>query len=295
VYSYSNLSLIVAGRLIEVVTAELYEDAVKDLILTPLGLPRTGYTTHRDIYRHVASGLVWLDGAWANATGVPTSRPVPRIHNPSGGLLSTARDMVRFLRCHLDDGGLVDSGWLGEGTIRSMRTPQLPAVGPRNMGLGWSILQTDPLVFRHGGSMPGFVASCAGCPESGAGVAVLTNWQGADPVVVGVEAMVMERLAGARFRFAPDSEALAGRWTSYVGSYRLPTGRSHDVEITDGRLTLVGDDPNRTGQVIALAGDAWGVLESDLPMSLLVGFDLDEHRRATAINVGGRWLPRVDA
>ncbi len=299
VYSYSNLALIVTGRLIEVVTGRLYEDAVRDLVLSPFGMSRSGYTAQAEVLGEMTPGYVASDGSWKTAAGVPTSGPVPRIHNPSGGLLSTARDMLKFLRPFVDGGGTPPG--FGEEVASVMLTPQLPSVGPRKMGLGWSILQTDPLVFRHGGGMAGFVATCAGCAESGTAVVVLANWENSDEAVVTAEADVMGAFAGARYRYTPGEAAPAQRLDSYAGSYRLPTGRRYDIDVAGTRLLLYGGDaaPGRTWdaaefgkQRVGLVEDNWGVIESNGAVSPLVGFEIDDGR-VTAANVGGRWLPRT--
>ena len=43
-YSYSNLGYILAGRLLEVVTGRSYEEAMRDLVLGPLGLKSTSFS-----------------------------------------------------------------------------------------------------------------------------------------------------------------------------------------------------------------------------------------------------------
>ena len=59
---YQNAGLVVAGRIVEVVTGMTYERAVKELLLDPLGLDRTRFTTDELIGYPIAARHSVIDG-----------------------------------------------------------------------------------------------------------------------------------------------------------------------------------------------------------------------------------------
>ena len=67
-FAYNNTALDVAGRIIEVVTGQTYEEAVRDLLLDPLGLSRTRYL-HRSSWR--ATRLPAVTASSATAPSCP--------------------------------------------------------------------------------------------------------------------------------------------------------------------------------------------------------------------------------
>jgi len=98
ILAYNNAAVDLAGRLIEVVTEMPYERAVETLVLMPLGLKRTGFFTDRfDASNITASHDV--------KNGKPVTDAAawefPRSLDPTGGLISSARDQIRYARFHL--------------------------------------------------------------------------------------------------------------------------------------------------------------------------------------------------
>ena len=93
------------GRVIEAVTGASYEAAIKELVLDPLGMARSTFFTSEAITYRVAIGHTVIDGRPA----VLRPRVFTRSFNPSGGLISTVSDMLRFMRLHLS-GGLTPGG-----------------------------------------------------------------------------------------------------------------------------------------------------------------------------------------
>lgn len=90
---YQNSGLVVAGRIVEVVTGMTYERAVKELLLDPLGLDRTRFTTDELIGYPIAARHSVIDG---KAHLEPGFWALPRSLNPTGGLMSTVRDQLRY-------------------------------------------------------------------------------------------------------------------------------------------------------------------------------------------------------
>src|SRR6266567_5472359 len=119
VWSYSNSGFALAGRVLEVVTGKTAEDALTELVLAPLGMTRSFFFARDAITYRVAAGhFVFPEGP-------KVARPwyVPRNVDPIGGIISSARDMLRYARFHLGDGTALDGErLLSAESVRLMRT-----------------------------------------------------------------------------------------------------------------------------------------------------------------------------
>ncbi|MCV7302289.1 beta-lactamase family protein [Mycobacterium barrassiae] len=182
VFAYNNAALVVAGRIIEVVTDMAYETAVQNLLLDPLQLSSSRYFTDQIIGLNVAAAHDVVDGKPV----VDTSFwGFPRSCNPTGGLLSTARDQLRYARFHLDDGTADDgSRVLTPESLVAMRSG--PGAGGTllveltGMGVTWMLRPSaeDVTIVQHGGSWAGQHSGFLMVPERDFAMTVLTNSQG---------------------------------------------------------------------------------------------------------------------
>ena len=179
-FSYSNAGFNVLGRLVECLTGQTWDRALKERLLEPLGLERTFTLPEEAMVHPVAVGhdpkdpeslelspvSPWLDG---------------RGSGPCGGTLSTtAADLLAFARMHIKDGeGPAGRALLSAESARAMREPQVWLPGPDDSpawGLGWGIERlADPLVVEHGGNTCGQQSQLVVVPERGVALCVLTN------------------------------------------------------------------------------------------------------------------------
>src|SRR5439155_3838655 len=100
VWAYNNAGFALAGRVLEVITGTTAEEALVDLVLRPLGMANSFFFARDAITHRVAAGhFVYDDGA-------KVARPwyIPRNAHSIGGIISSARDMLRYARFHLGDG-----------------------------------------------------------------------------------------------------------------------------------------------------------------------------------------------
>lgn len=98
VWSYANSGWSVLGRLIECVTGEVWEDAMRAELLEPLGLKGTEFGHER------SSGTRSLCFEAGDEGPVPAEDWLRRALGPGGGsLYSTAEDLAKFGRAHCDD------------------------------------------------------------------------------------------------------------------------------------------------------------------------------------------------
>jgi len=105
-YGYSNASTCVSGRLVEHVTGQTWDDALRTRLLEPAGLRDSETVTEKVLTRRYALGHV-LDGTGRLA--LRTRWSLPRSMGPAGATLcSTATDLVRLGHLFLHDGASLD-------------------------------------------------------------------------------------------------------------------------------------------------------------------------------------------
>ena len=185
-YAYDNILYIVAGEVVAAVSGRPWETFVRERLLAPLGMKDTVPNP---------SALP----ASANAA-TPHSRVegVVRTVAPddadniaaAGGILSSARDMARWVTALLQAGGsapaaggltprLVRELWTAH-TIMPITDPPAPlaALAPRFLayGLGFNLRDyRGRKLVAHTGGLAGMVSRVALVPEENLAVVVLTN------------------------------------------------------------------------------------------------------------------------
>ncbi|MDQ2741876.1 MAG: beta-lactamase family protein, partial [Chloroflexota bacterium] len=119
--SYNNASLSLAGRIIEKVTGQTYEQAIKELIFQPLGLEHSYFFPNEIMTRRFVAGHTQHDDG-----SITVARPwaLPRGGNPAGGISSTIGDQIAWARFHLGDGRAPDgTRILSETLLKQMQQP----------------------------------------------------------------------------------------------------------------------------------------------------------------------------
>ncbi len=163
-YSYHNTNSQVAARLVEVVSGRPFAAYLDTYVFEPLGMDHsTTIDTERD--------LPGSAGGHLYALGRAVALPEPAgFGNGSGGVISTAGDMARWLIAQ--NAGL--PGLLSPQAVREMRTPSKPN---EDYALGWQISETGrgTPVLEHGGDLFTSTAHQLLMPDSGYGVAVMAN------------------------------------------------------------------------------------------------------------------------
>src|SRR5919202_2376818 len=179
VSSYSNSGFYPAGRLLEVVTGQPFEAALRTLVIEPLGLSMTFFRhwAHQFITHRVAAGHLAPEGS---AAPVTVARPyaLSRSGAPTGGLVSTVRDVLRYARFHLGDGRAADgTRLLAAESVRQMQQPLVKASYLGTMrGLTWSITETQGVKrVGHLGATHGQQALLTLTPAHGFALVVLAN------------------------------------------------------------------------------------------------------------------------
>jgi CubicO group peptidase (beta-lactamase class C family) len=144
-YLYSNAGINTAGRIIEVVTGQRYEQFLQQRLFTPLGMKDTTFWPTPEQEKRLATS--YRPNSAKNDLEAlpipPLSRPFSdhdhRFPMPGGGLFSTAADVARFCQMLLNGGLLEGKRYLSESSLREMSTRQTPASVTENYGLGFRL------------------------------------------------------------------------------------------------------------------------------------------------------------
>jgi len=175
--SYNNTSLVLAGRILEVLTGTTYEAALHDLVLAPLGLDETFFFANDVMTRRFAvghqrhpDGRVTVMRPWTSA----------RSGNPAGGMSTTSTDLLRWGRFHLGDGRAPDGRRLLSAVL--LQRMQQPTADMRGSALGdyvgisWLLRDAGGVrVVAHGGTTLGQHSELVLVPEKELIVTCLTN------------------------------------------------------------------------------------------------------------------------
>ncbi|RKT82587.1 CubicO group peptidase, beta-lactamase class C family [Saccharopolyspora antimicrobica] len=164
-WEYHNPNYQVAARLVEVVSGLPFDDYLQRHVFGPLGMADSRAIDTADELPPSARGhLLVLGGAIA----VPEP---PAFGGGSGGVLSTAHDMAAWLTAQNNPGRTPIAS---AAAITEAHTPS-PASG--SYALGWSVGTTDSgeRMVSHSGDLFTSTAYQALLPDSGYGIAVMTN------------------------------------------------------------------------------------------------------------------------
>src|SRR4029078_11068479 len=171
-WTYCNAGFDLAGRVMEVVSGQRFEDLMRERVFDPLGLESTTYFAAEAIRYPVSVGH---DGD-PGELRISDPWPIPRRSNPAGGISSTASELLRFAQMHLNDGELDGVRVLSAESARAMRAKEADAAPFQTWGLGWERVDfVSEFGGRHGGATTGFTAGLLVLPERKAALAILTN------------------------------------------------------------------------------------------------------------------------
>ena len=179
-FAYSNAGFELLGLLLSRVMGTTFENAIKQQILTPLGMRDSTFLrgeVPRDLGAspHVGMPLSVPEGAY----------PYTRRHAPSSTLHSSLVEMSRWMVAHFTlaeaSAGDSDGQWvrLDAGLLDLMWQPVVPVRRPpwqEAAALGWAVgTYRGHRTLSHSGADPGFGSKLVLVPERRTGVVVLAN------------------------------------------------------------------------------------------------------------------------
>ncbi len=166
-YTYSNLGVDLAGYILQVRSGKPFTQYVKERVLAPLGMASSTLDVKE---------VRVTPGRAIGHSAVPFRPPAQFLIIPSGGVWTTANDIARYLRFHINEGALDGSRLLRQDLAETMYTPPDPAARGAQYALGIAVTtRNGARRFQHGGGGFGFNSNFIWYPELKLGAAVLTN------------------------------------------------------------------------------------------------------------------------
>lgn len=227
-WSYCNAGFWLLAHFLAERLGTSYEAALHDWVLHPLRLERTGFGA---------------PDATGHEHGEPLVDGYPRARNASGGLVSTAGDLLAFARFHL-----------GERDTDALRVPV--ADTPNGWyGFGLALERAGEIdLWGHDGSYGGFQSRLLFAPEHGFAFVGLTNAATGGAALEDVIDVALEQALGASRERQPTLRRPGAELKRLEGRY-AHAELELDVRAVDGGLELDAVELDRvTGARTAYLG-----------------------------------------
>jgi CubicO group peptidase (beta-lactamase class C family) len=174
IWSYNNANFYLLGHLIEYITGESYQAAVRRMVFEPLGMNHT-YLDPADVITHR-----FAVGHLTDGDKVKVGRPwhLPRAAYPVGGIVTCVADLLVYARFHMGDGRTAEGKrLLSTESLNLMQQPQFEIGGKdQAIGLSWFINDRDGIrLLSHGGGTKGQVSRLVVAPSRNFAFAIFTN------------------------------------------------------------------------------------------------------------------------
>lgn len=204
VWQYQNFMFMTAGYLVGVMLDTTWENALKTMLLEPLGMNVTN-TSVEDMKKTPNHALPYRENKEKQIVAIPF-RNIDEM-GPAGSINSNIIDMSKWLLLNLGKGKFGEKQIISESAIAMLHTPQMlvpsspsgEILFPNSItayGLGWFIVTyRDHLIIHHGGNIDGFSAFATFAPKDNAGIMILTN-KDSNPAGMIIAFNIYDRLFG---------------------------------------------------------------------------------------------------
>lgn len=168
-YSYATINYDILGLIIQTVSGQSYESFIDEKILTPLGLNHT----YMDKEQAFQTGKLAKGYKTEFFSAREYAAPTYRGNTPAGYVISSAKDMARWLGIQMDlieipekYKELIQKSHIGDSTVASS--------GEYHYAPGWSVhIRGENII--HGGSNPNYSSLIEINNEKNIGICILTN------------------------------------------------------------------------------------------------------------------------
>jgi len=216
-FHYNNAGFSVAGRILEVVRDQPFEDAMNELLFTPIGLEHSVWFADEAIRYRTVAGHTIRDGTAA----VAPLWEISRASFPAGAIACDIRDLLRWGRFQLGDGSAANgTRVLSADSMTQLHTAQVE-VGDvtEAVALAWMLATVDGApTISHSGGTNGQISQHTVYPEQRAAIGIVTNADVGGELNRNVTRFVQSRLLGLNAR-DPEPVDPADAIEEYVGTY----------------------------------------------------------------------------
>jgi CubicO group peptidase (beta-lactamase class C family) len=229
-WSYCNSGYSLAGRVIEKLTGDTWDAAVRTRIVGPLGLTSTVTLPEEAIMHRAAVGHLYEDGA----NTVAPVWGIPRSAGPAGAITATVADLLTFAKLHRDGGDILSDASREQMAAFQTDLPDKNTLGD-SWGLGFERMGWDgERVIGHDGNTIGQAAFWRLLPSKGLSVALLTNGGNGAKLYEELYREIFAELADVRMpdRLGPPETPVDVDITPYLGVYERASIRQ-EVHVDD--------------------------------------------------------------
>ena len=267
-YQYNNLMFLTAGYLIETLTGESWEDALRGRIFQPLGMRRSNFAV-MDSQKDPDHALPYRENDQDELERIPFRRI--DLIGPAGSINSSVNEMSRWLLFNLAGGKWRGKQLIDRATLQDIHSPHMitgarqtrPEIVPGAYGMGWSIsTYRGHRRIQHGGGIDGFITSVMFFPDDDVGLVAFNNRGAGLPSVISNHAVdqvlglepidwlgegLKELEQGKKAQKESESKKESVRRTGtgpshaieeYSGDYRHPGYGDLSVQLEEGRLSV---------------------------------------------------------
>ncbi len=296
-FQYSNLGITLAGEIVAAVSAEPFDQYVKNHILAPLGMTSTTPEIPADQRGiRLATGYSILTRG-----GEPKAMPFFQVRGiaPAAGFASTAEDLARFACWQFRLLGKGGTEILNANTLREMyRIHWVEPDFETTWGLGFSVWRRDGKIFvGHGGSCPGFRSSVLFRPEEKVAAIFLSNAHEAPSETL---AQCLYDLVAPAIKDAIKNPADAKKpdagLNQYLGTYKAWSGELA-VIIWEGGLAAM-DLPTRNPlkaitKLKKTGKNTFRRIRDDEELGEEIVFEMGPDGRAARLKWDSNYYPRI--
>jgi len=228
-WSYCNSGFSLAGRVIEKLTGDTWDAAVRDRIVKPLGLTRTVTLAEEAIMHSAAVGHLYEDGK----NTVAPVWGIPRSAGPAGAITATVGDLLTFAKAHLN-GDILSDASREQMAAQQVELPDKHTLGD-SWGIGWERMGWDGhRLIGHDGNTIGQAAFWRVLPDQKFSVVLLTNGGNGAKLYEELYREIFRELAGVEMpqRLGPPETPVDVDITPYLGVYERASIRQ-EVHVDD--------------------------------------------------------------
>ena len=240
VWSYSNSGIGLAARVAEVVTGSRYPELMSELLFDPLGMTRSTFDLSvAATYPLAQSHRLDPEGKLS----VDHRQPDAVAFSPSGGVLTTANDLARYLIMHMNGGEIEGTRILSEATVATMHSPVVSRYTPAGDGYGLGFYTGQhrgrPKVW-HWGRILRYGGMAIAIPEEKVGLVLLYNRQADRFDGDGFATAALDVLLGEGGPWPELTPAPvpAVDWSDWAGSYVGPNVGLVELGVDDNGVRL---------------------------------------------------------
>ncbi len=232
-FRYNNTGYYLLGYIIEKLTGQSYEAAVRSRIFVPAGMNQSGFDLRTAAKQTKATGYSYIGVKTQEKAAVWDYREL----FSAGGIYSTATDLLLFQRA------LQNKKLLPDSSLKEAYTPF-----QKNYGYGWFIDSIGgQLIVSHSGGATGFRTYLVQNLTTNTCIILLGNSETSD--IVTLRNKLLDELNGRPYQLPATIPGLSQRLSQYEGVYPLTPSLVLYVHQEKGQLMAT---PSRQGSSILL-------------------------------------------